>query len=141
MTGLTKSAAAYQKPKTIPRICEACGAVFLAVPYEVKRGGAKFCSRQCQRHHQALLNATSMRDGLTRAQRMAAWKVRTPQEVHRAHNIVEQAILNGLLVRRPCEVCGVLHVDAHHDDYSKPLEVRWLCRKHHLLHHRRGGSQ
>lgn len=45
-------------------------------------------------------------------------------------------IRNGLLTRNPCEVCGELKVDAHHDDYMRPLDVRWLCRKHHNEHHR-----
>lgn len=47
-----------------------------------------------------------------------------------------RCIRDGLLVRKPCEVCGNIKVDAHHDDYTKPMDVRWLCRKHHLLHHR-----
>ena len=42
----------------------------------------------------------------------------------------------GFLIKQPCEVCGVNKVDAHHDDYTKPLDVRWLCRKHHNEHHR-----
>ncbi len=53
---------------------------------------------------------------------------------------VAKAIKSGALVRQPCEVCGAEKVDAHHDDYSKPLDVRWLCRKHHLHHHRGAGS-
>ena len=38
--------------------------------------------------------------------------------------------------RLPCEVCGERKTHAHHDDYSKPLEVKWLCKKHHDEHHR-----
>lgn len=41
------------------------------------------------------------------------------------------AVRNGSLKKKPCEVCGINKVDAHHDDYSKPLDVRWLCKKHH----------
>lgn len=41
----------------------------------------------------------------------------------------------GVLVKQPCEVCGEQVVDAHHDDYAKPLDVRWLCRTHHNEHH------
>lgn len=47
-----------------------------------------------------------------------------------------RAINQGILIKQPCEKCGKVKVDAHHDDYSKPLDVRWLCRKHHLEHHR-----
>jgi ribosomal protein S27AE len=46
-----------------------------------------------------------------------------------------KAIKSGKLDRLPCEVCGAGKVDAHHDDYSKPLEIRWLCRSHHKAHH------
>jgi hypothetical protein len=53
----------------------------------------------------------------------------------RAAYLTSNAIRDGRLVRQPCEVCGSEAVEAHHDDYSKPLAVRWLCRKHHLEHH------
>lgn len=62
-------------------------------------------------------------------------KNRRPEVKRQAARMTTEAIRNGTLVRQPCEKCGDEKVEAHHDDYSKPLEVRWLCRKHHLEHH------
>ena len=52
-----------------------------------------------------------------------------------AGNKVKTAVYNGTIKRQRCEVCGSQHVHAHHDDYLKPLDVRWLCPKHHARHH------
>ena len=52
-----------------------------------------------------------------------------------AHIITGNAIRDGRLIREVCEVCGNKKVDAHHDNYEKPLEIRWLCKKHHAAHH------
>lgn len=46
----------------------------------------------------------------------------------------------GKLAPKPCERCGDLFAEKHHDDYSKPLEVHWLCRPCHLALHRAVGN-
>jgi hypothetical protein len=48
---------------------------------------------------------------------------------------VRNALRRGEIVRGACEECGELKSEAHHDDYSKPLSVRWLCRRHHQEFH------
>lgn len=48
----------------------------------------------------------------------------------RAKNKVGNAIRDGRLKRLPCQVCGE-PAEAHHEDYRKPLDVQWLCFKHH----------
>jgi Helix-turn-helix len=53
------------------------------------------------------------------------------------YNIVTRAIRNGTLIRQSCEVCGKSPAHAHHEDYRKPLDVRWLCALHHGAEHRR----
>lgn len=53
----------------------------------------------------------------------------------RAHYLCSNAIRDGRLIRQPCEVCGG-PAQAHHDDYSKPLDVRWLCTTHHAEWHK-----
>lgn len=57
-----------------------------------------------------------------------------------ARTKVLQAIAAGKLVRQPCEVCGAQVVEAHHADYSKPLDVMWLCARHHAEWHATAGD-
>ncbi|MGD9564474.1 MAG: hypothetical protein AB7W44_19625 [Pyrinomonadaceae bacterium] len=54
----------------------------------------------------------------------------------RAQIAVGNAIRSGKLDRQPCERCGSKRAHAHHEDYSKPLEVKWLCATHHSARHR-----
>ena len=49
---------------------------------------------------------------------------------------VEYGIRCGKIKKAPCENCGAEKAQAHHDDYNKPLEVRWLCPKCHSEWHR-----
>lgn len=57
------------------------------------------------------------------------------RRLHQVRSLTRHAIARGDLLRQPCEVCGAEQVEAHHDDYSRPLEVRWLCPVHHREHH------
>jgi hypothetical protein len=68
---------------------------------------------------------------LTEKQR--AYRQSRPEK-YLAHRLVGYAVKKGALAKRPCEVCGSV-AEAHHDDYNKPLEVRWLCRVHHVQAH------
>lgn len=56
-------------------------------------------------------------------------------EKAKARNAVGNALRDGKLQRKPCEICGEHRAQAHHDDYSKPLDVVWLCSKHHAERH------
>jgi hypothetical protein len=74
--------------------------------------------------------------------RQANWRRANPER-YLAHLAVEAALRKGKLVKGPCEVCGrteahATRIDAHHDDYSRPLKVRWLCRQHHIKLHTGG---
>ena len=66
-----------------------------------------------------------------RAEEQKRRRKRCPEKFA-ARNAVNNAVLAGTLVRGTCEVpkCDVIG-QAHHDDYSKPLDVRWLCIEHH----------
>lgn len=62
------------------------------------------------------------------------WQERNPEK-RRAHIAVSNAIRDGKLVKGPCEfeASGECEgrIEAHHDDYSRLLEVRWFCSRHH----------
>lgn len=60
-----------------------------------------------------------------------------PEERLQARASVRRAIVTGRLKTEPCEVCGASDiVTAHHHDYSRHLDVVWLCYRHHVALHR-----
>lgn len=73
----------------------------------------------------------------TRAKK--AWESRNAVK-RKAHVMVGNAIRDGRIEKQPCEVCGETTVHAHHDDYAKPLDVRWLCNTHHNEWHNINGE-
>lgn len=49
----------------------------------------------------------------------------------KARAMAQNAAASGKIEKTPCIICGNPKVEAHHHDYSKPLEVTWYCFKHH----------
>ncbi len=74
----------------------------------------------------------------TQRQRHIRWRAENPEK-RRANKAVRRAIKSGKLVRPDkCEDCGGLPpIEAHHDDYSKVLDVDWLCRRCHVGRHKK----
>ena len=104
------------------RTCETCGTRFLprntAIP-----GWGRFCSRACV--SQARRNRAD--DPLVRADRRARVI---------AHSKVAYALHVGRITRGACEDCGsTSEIHGHHEDYSLPLNVVWLCRYCHGRRH------
>lgn len=64
-------------------------------------------------------------------QSVALWRKNNPLKI-RAQRKVFVAVRNGSLKKKPC-FCGQIKVEAHHADYSKPLQVQWLCKIHHVI--------
>lgn len=107
-------------------------------------GKCKECAKKDVRENRAAKRAQySAYDQarFKRPERKAALKVyernsrqRDPQK-WKARQAVAHALRSGALKRLPCEVCGHSKSQAHHEDYSKPLDVRWLCFRHHREAH------
>ena len=52
-------------------------------------------------------------------------------EKYKARQLVREEIRKGNIKRGACSMCGKEKAEAHHPDYSKPLDIMWLCRFHH----------
>ena len=129
----------YQR-KRVEAVCGICNTHFQAVVCDVKRGKGTLCSSACaarkanlQRDQSGAAN-NNWKGGLARHDRRRRYNERHPEKAA-AHSSLTKAIRAGTLERQPCEICGNARVEGHHEDYSLPLLVRWLCKHHHLEAH------
>lgn len=88
-------------------------------------------ARRLNREHMRRVRQTNPEKIRVR-ERIASSK-RRPNYKSRSRDIFHRALLSGKIIKPSnCSQCGKLRkVTAHHDDYSKPLEVRWLCYECH----------
>jgi hypothetical protein len=70
-----------------------------------------------------------------RRQSLRRSMARNPEKVA-ARRKLEDAVRHGRVKKEPCVGCGATRVEGHHPDYTKPLEVIWYCRRHHVEVHR-----
>lgn len=115
--------------------CDECGAGFIG-----DRKESRFCSRECtavaRGKEQIGENNPCWKGGISKNfYHYKNLQVERYPERIAARAAVASAIRAGKLVRGPCEKCQKAKSHAHHDDYAKPLEVRWFCRKHHRKLH------
>ena len=82
------------------------------------------------KQRQSLLGWKSHSESVTR------WGERNPHKM-KANTMVKNALRDGALVKLPCFICGKSDVEGHHPDYSRPLDVVWLCVKHHKECHQK----
>lgn len=90
----------------------------------------EFCSYTCSARSRSLL--WSDPEHLRRAKKAKNWVKRNPEKAN-AHYILNYNVRKGRVIKPTvCSSCGTKGpLDAHHEDYSKPLEVIWLCRPCH----------
>jgi len=70
---------------------------------------------------------------------LRAYRKRYPKK-YKAHGMLNRQIRAGNMSCKPCEICGDSNSVGHHDDYDKPLDVRWLCQAHHKQWHSKHGE-
>ena len=98
--------------------CPQCGCAL--------KGRQKYCSLSC---------SGKSRLGETQCHIKSANTSDEEMIKRRAKHKVKIAIAGGVLHPSDCVLCGEPYEVAHHQDYSKPLVVDWLCKKCHLRVH------
>lgn len=121
------------------KIAEHLGVTKQGMYYALEKAGVYF-KREQQR--KILPYVRPISDNALRAQVRLHFAIEDIKE--KARIKLRYAITRGKIKPQPCEVCGKLPIlkngqrgiHGHHDDYSKPLKVRWLCGKHHAEWHK-----
>ena len=111
---------------------------YKANKYKKKKYMAAYLAKNRQERTEYLREYRKTREG--KLAQAKADKKRNSSKIgrlkYRARKNARYALSIGKIKRCGCEICG-RYAEMHHKDYSKPLEVTWLCDKHHSELHRR----
>jgi len=113
------------------RICTRCKLLLSCNCFRLVRWKTKVKRRSC-----CIDCERAMHRSIDRPLRKVKAGKRNPIKQH-ARNLLQSAIRWGKIIPQPCVKCGEKIVHGHHPDYSKPLDVLWLCRTHHMELHRK----
>lgn len=117
--------------------CKACNTQKASSEFYVSdRTHCKACVRARVRRHRRLNDSVREYDRKrgNRQEGAKPWRRKNPAK-YKAQNVLNNALRDGKIKREPCYFCGAKVVHGHHQDYSRPLDVTWLCpRCHHRLH-------
>lgn len=112
--------------------CKVCAKADVAARYErLKETDPSFIERERARgreKHRRLYSS-----GLVRVAPAG-----TPEQKKRAADLVNNAVRDGRMQKSDnCEDCGRPYhrIEGHHEDYSRPFDVRWLCKPCHSRRH------
>lgn len=111
-----------KKPKPPNSKCLVCGFRFYVEPSEQVRGRGIYCSKKCSCSVLGKKVTEKYKDVFVHAKNLHLQK-----KTHYACRYLK---------RSSCHVCGTFPADAHHEDYAKPFDVIWLCKKHHNQLHK-----
>jgi hypothetical protein len=117
-------------------LCRSCGGNMLHVVGPVR---SHWRCYPCERRQASVRRAGWTEEKRRTSRKQIALKTLEWNKRNRvkrtAHKAVCMALKSGVLVREICIVCGIGETQAHHEDYSHPLDVVWLCRAHHAARH------
>jgi hypothetical protein len=112
-----------------PTECIVCGGA-------LHRKSEYYCSKAC---YDAYMTDTEHE----KPSFLSKWKIRKRKEARdpsialrkktrlKTHALLQQ----GKLRKKPCVVCHNRQVIPHHEDYTNPSYVIWLCEEHHVAYH------
>lgn len=103
-----------------------------------RKDGLQAECRECQaKRERRYLESEAGREARKRSEAAKYQKrLRDSPEKLRARYTLRYAVRTGKIQRGKCLRCESMLTQGHHEDYSKPLEVIWVCVKHHAEMHR-----
>ena len=128
----TKKKISQSNIKKIEFNCDMCNKLSYDKPSSYKRKKRHFCSMKCYSafRTEKLPKEEQHRFG-------TGFSSEEQQKRKKCRSVTNKAIRKKELLRLSCEICGSLNSEAHHDNYNEPLNVKWLCFKHHREYHKK----